>query len=87
MIKTPWWKEGMFYFTKISGWILLPIIFSLTIGKYLDHKFNTGQMIFYISLAVGFLVSMVGLVKEAQNYIKVISSFKNINDEELNNKK
>lgn len=68
-----WWKNSLLYFSKISSWIILPIVFALIVGKYLDNHFNTGQLIFYISLGLGFVLSMIGLLKEARVYMKEIS--------------
>lgn len=68
-----WWKNSLLYFSKLSSWIILPIVFALVVGKYLDNHFKTGQLIFYISLGCGFVLSMIGLLKEARVYMKEIS--------------
>ena len=56
-------------FTKISIWIVSPVIFSLIFGKYLDNKYNTTPWILSVLLALSFTISMVMIVKIAGGYM------------------
>lgn len=55
-------------FTKISAWIVGPVLISLFIGKYLDTKLGTTPWILSVGLAISFTVSMVAIVKIAKKY-------------------
>jgi F0F1-type ATP synthase assembly protein I len=67
-------KESIFkneyirVFTKISGWIIGPVLVSALVGNYLDKKFNSAPWILGFALAVSFTVSMVAIVKIAKKY-------------------
>jgi uncharacterized membrane protein YcjF (UPF0283 family) len=75
-----WWQPALIIFAKFSGWIALPLIASLYLGKWLDKKYNTEPWLFLTSVAVAFLISMAGLS------ITVIRDFKRIEKEARNQK-
>lgn len=60
--------EYMKVFTKISGWIIGPVLVSAFIGNYLDKKFNSAPWILGVALALSFTVSMIAIVKIAKKY-------------------
>lgn len=57
-----WWQPAMIIFFKFSGWIVLPLIAALYLGRWLDRKYNSEPWLFLISVGVAFVVSMIGLV-------------------------
>ncbi|MBF0443223.1 MAG: AtpZ/AtpI family protein [Oligoflexales bacterium] len=57
-------------FTRISVWIVSPVIFSLVLGKYLDNRYHTTPWILSVLLAISFTVSMAMIVKIAGEYMK-----------------
>jgi F0F1-type ATP synthase assembly protein I len=65
-IENPWWQPGMLLFGRLSGWIAGPIIVALFIGKWLDKKYNSEPWLFLASVAVAFVVSSVGIVRESK---------------------
>ena len=69
--KNPWFKsEYLSVFSKISAWIVIPVLVSAFVGNYLDRKFNSAPWILGIALAVSFTVSMVAIVRVAKSYDK-----------------
>lgn len=56
----------MLLFGRLSGWIAGPIIVALFIGKWLDKKYNSEPWLFLASVAVAFVVSSVGIVRESK---------------------
>ena len=61
-------SEYIKVFTKISGWIIGPVLASALLGNYLDKKFNSAPWILGVALALSFTVSMVAIVKIAKKY-------------------
>lgn len=67
--KEPWYKsEYIRVFSKISAWIIGPVLISALVGNYLDKKFNSSPWILGVGLAISFTVSMVAIVKIAKKY-------------------
>lgn len=65
-IKSEYWR----IFTKISAWIVVPVLISAFIGNYLDKKFNSAPWILGVALTISFTVSMIAIVKIATKYSK-----------------
>jgi len=64
--ENPWWQPGMLLFGRLSGWIAGPIIIALFVGKWLDKKYNSEPWIFLLSIAIAFIISSVGIVRESK---------------------
>jgi len=64
--ENPWWQPGMLLFGRLSGWIGGPIIVALFVGKWLDKKYDSEPWIFLLSVAIAFIVSSIGMVREAK---------------------
>ena len=69
-IQTPWWRDGLIIFTKVSAYIAIPVIIASYVGKYLDQKYNTGNLIFLILVAIAFLSTIYLIWKEMKIYKK-----------------
>lgn len=77
---TPWWQPGMLLFFRLSGWIGVPVIIGVFVGKWLDRKYHTEPWLFLTTVGVMFIVSMFGIVYDAIKAMKKI-------EEEAKNKK
>jgi len=84
--KSPWWQPSLILFTKLSGWIVGPIILAIFIGKYLDKKYNTEPWLFLLSVGFAFAISMVGIVRDALQAMKDIEKQDKIK-KDIENKK
>jgi len=71
-IEKAWWQPALLTFTKMSVWIAAPIILGVFLGKSLDERYGTEPWLFLITVGLGFLVSMVGIGREAMKEIKKI---------------
>ena len=71
-IKQAWWKPGAVLFVQMSGWIAVPVIIALYVGKYLDTKYSTEPIIFIIAIALAFIVSITAIGKIAVRYVNKI---------------
>jgi hypothetical protein len=64
--KIPWWEPGMVLFARLSGWIAAPIIIAVFVGKWLDKKYDSAPWLFLASVGAAFIISSIGIVKEAK---------------------
>ncbi len=69
-----WWYPAVAAFSRVSAWIIGPVIAALIIGKFLDRTFHTEPWIFIGFTAFAFFVSMFKLVQEASLQIKNIGN-------------
>lgn len=67
-------------FTRISAWIIGPVLVSVLVGKYLDKKFNSAPWILGVALAISFTISMVAIVRIAKKYDKDVLKEKDGNE-------
>ena len=74
---TPWWRDGVIIFIKVSSYIVGPILLASFIGNFLDNKNNTGNLYFYISIAIAFLSTIYLIWKELKIYKKKIENQEN----------
>lgn len=70
----------MLLFFRLSGWIGVPVIIGVFVGKWLDRKYHTEPWLFLTTVGVMFIVSMFGIVYDAIKAMKKI-------EEEAKNKK
>ncbi len=66
------WQAGVRVFTEISGWIVAPIVLALVVGKSLDARYGTAPWIFLIFAGAGFLITLFGMVRIVQKYMREI---------------
>jgi uncharacterized membrane protein YfcA len=71
-LEKPWWRDGVIIFIKISSYIAIPIITASFLGKFLDKKYDTDNLLFYILIAFAFLTTIYMIWKEMKIYKKKI---------------
>ncbi len=72
--KKLWYYDALRIFIKLSGWVLVPLIVSYTIGQWLDHTYNSSPRWFFISIGVAFILSMIGIIRQTQIEYKKINT-------------
>jgi len=70
--RAPWWQPGLVLFTKLSGWILGPVILGVILGKWLDRKYGTEPWLFLVTVGLAFFLSMFGIVRDSLREMKRI---------------
>jgi hypothetical protein len=71
-IETPWWRDGVIVFTKISAYISVPVIIASYVGEYLDNKYNSGNLLFLLSVGIAFIITIFLIWREMKVYRKKI---------------
>ena len=72
--KQAWWQPALILFAKFSGWIVIPVIAGVFIGKWFDNRYDTDPWLFLVSVGFAFLISIFGLIKN------VVEEYKKIED-------
>ena len=62
----PWWQESLSIFTKLSGWVILPLLAGTTLGRWLDGRYASGQRWFFICIGIAFVISTYGMIRQAR---------------------
>lgn len=70
--KNPWWLPSLVLFFRLSGWIAIPVVISLYLGKWLDKHFDTAPWLFVLVVGLAFIITLIGLIKETRQATKEI---------------
>jgi len=68
--QSPWWGPGLTVFAEVTGWIALPVVGALYLGRFLDEKYNTDPWFFLGLTAFSFIITSYGIVKLATRFIR-----------------
>ena len=71
-----WWSAGLALFSRLSAWIIGPILLAIFIGKKLDAKFESEPWLFLLSVGVAFVISISAMVNIGLGEFKKIDSEK-----------
>jgi F0F1-type ATP synthase assembly protein I len=66
------WQRGLGLFIQLSGWLVGPLVVSLFLGRWLDKRFDTRPWLFLLTTGIAFIITTIGIIKEARNFIKNI---------------
>jgi F0F1-type ATP synthase assembly protein I len=69
-----WWQEPLNIFSRLSGWVILPLIVGMLLGRWLDRRYSSEPKWFLIVIGIAFIISTIGLVIQAKSEFKKISS-------------
>jgi len=64
-----WWKPVMIFYAKTTSWIIFPMILALLAGRYVSRSVGS-QVLFFIFIMAGFLVTCLGIYREIKDYKK-----------------
>ena len=68
------WKQAFEIFTRVSTWVIVPIVLALIAGEALDERYGTKPWIFLGLTIVSFIVSSYGIVRVITKYMKEINA-------------
>lgn len=71
-----WWQPGIAVFGEVTGWIVVPVIVALYLGRYLDEKQGTGNLYFFGLTILAFIISCIGIALMGKRYIKMVEESK-----------
>lgn len=69
-----YWQPQLKIVARLSSWIAIPVLIGVFLGKWLDKKYDTEPWLFLATVGLSFIISMIGLVKNAMSEFKKIES-------------
>ncbi|PLX21022.1 hypothetical protein C0584_04530 [Candidatus Parcubacteria bacterium] len=72
-----WWQPAMALFLRMSAWIGVPVIIAAFLGKWFDNRYNSEPWGILGFIGLSFIISMVGIVRQAGREYKKIESEEN----------
>ena len=64
-----WWKPAIFFYSKVTSWIILPLIVALFTGKYIKES-TKSQILFFLLIFFAFCITCFGIYREIKIYKK-----------------
>ncbi len=74
--KSYWMSFSLKVFAESTGWIAIPVVGALYLGRYLDARQNSGSLYFLSLTALAFIISCVGLAKIGIKYMAMLEQGK-----------
>lgn len=65
-MKEDWWKPAMFFYAKVTSWIIIPVVLAWFLSKFLIK--NEKPIIFFLLILVSFCFTCYGIYKEIKIY-------------------
>ncbi|MDQ5970539.1 MAG: hypothetical protein QG603_316 [Patescibacteria group bacterium] len=84
--KNYWMSFSLKVFAESTGWIAVPVVGALYLGRYLDAKQNTGSLYFFGLTALAFVISCIGLARIGIKYMAMLDSGKEEKKDHESNK-
>ena len=82
-----WWRPALILFFQLSGWIAGPVIVGIFLGSWLDRRYGTEPWLYLATVGVAFVISVIGIVREAGRAIKQMEQFGSNKIKKDNNQK
>ena len=83
-LRTMWWKEYSGMMIDVSGWLVVPIILGLFLGKWLDSKYQTKPWFTVVCVGIAFVITNVGIIRQG---IKIMKNMEKKEKKEIADKK
>ena len=64
-----WWKPVMYFYVKTTSWIIIPLVLGVIGGRYVSKSVGS-QVLFFVFVMLGFLVTCLGIYREIKQYKK-----------------
>ena len=64
-----WWKPVMIFYAKTTSWIIFPLLIGVFGGQYVSKSVGS-QVIFFVFVILGFLITCLGIYREIRQYKK-----------------
>lgn len=68
------WSIALRVLARLSGWIAVPIIGGVFLGRWIDRRYDSEPWGFLVTIGACFLISMYGLIVNARKEFKKIES-------------
>lgn len=65
-----WLKTGLVMFAESTGWIAIPVVSALFLGRWLDNKYDSAPLYFLSITIFAFIISSIGIGITGVKYMK-----------------
>jgi len=73
-----WWKPVLIFYAKTTSWIIFPLLLGVLGGQYVSKSVGS-QVLFFIFVILGFLITCLGIYREIKQYKKDLGINENSN--------
>lgn len=70
--KNYWLQIGLKMFAESAGWVALPVIGALYLGRWLDNKYDSAPLYFLGITIFAFIISSIGIGMVGVKYMKMV---------------
>lgn len=74
----------MIFYTKVTSWIIFPLFIAFLFGRYFKENMK-GQILFFICVGLGFMITIYGIYREINIYKKDLEKEENNLEKNGNN--
>jgi F0F1-type ATP synthase assembly protein I len=67
-----WWRPVLFFYIKTTSWIIFPLVIGILGGQYVSKSVGS-QVIFFVFVILGFLITCLGIYREIKQYKKTLT--------------
>lgn len=78
-----WLQVGLRMFAESTGWIAIPVVGALFLGRWLDNKYDTYPLFFLGVTMMAFVISSIGLGVTGVKYIKMMEKIEKSKEKEI----
>lgn len=71
-----WWRPVLFFYIKTTSWIIFPLLLGVLGGQYVSKSVGS-QVLFFVFVMLGFLITCLGIYREIKQYKKGLEINKN----------
>lgn len=68
-----WWRPAVFFYTKVTSWIIVPLIIAFFAGKFVT-KSTGSQFLFFVFVFIAFCITCYGIYREIKIYKKELEN-------------
>jgi F0F1-type ATP synthase assembly protein I len=64
-----WLKPVLIFYVKTTSWIIFPLLLGVLGGQYVSKSVGS-QVLFFVFIMLGFLITCLGIYREIKQYKK-----------------
>lgn len=69
---TNWWRPVLIFYIKTTSWIIFPLLIGVLGGSYVSKSVGS-QVLFFVFVMLGFLITCLGIYQEIKQYKKTLT--------------
>ncbi len=66
----PWWTDSLVFFSRISGWIVGPVLVAFIAGEIVSDKWPMLSWLTFLFIGLAFAGSCIGIARETFAHLR-----------------